>query len=111
MSELKALTEAILKFRNERDWEQFHTPRNLAAAMAIEVAELQELMLWKTDREVDQLLASGKADRVREEVADVLIFALLFCDSVGVDPAEAVRKKLEVNAGRSWDEGPTTKNN
>ena len=78
MSDLPDLTEEILAFRDERDWAQFHTPRNLAAALSIEAAELQEAMLWKTDPEVAELVASktGHA-RLSDEIADVDLRAAL----------------------------------
>jgi NTP pyrophosphatase (non-canonical NTP hydrolase) len=90
---------AIVEFRDERDWAQFHTPRHLAAALAVEGAELQETMLWKSDQEIAELLGSlsGRTD-VSREIADVLILALLFCHAVGVDPLASIRSKLEENA-------------
>ena len=97
--ELPALVKQILAFRDERDWAQFHTPKNLAAALAIEAAELQELMLWKSEREVAELVASKSGHgQLSDEIADVLIYSLLFCDAAGVDPASAIRKKLKKNA-------------
>jgi NTP pyrophosphatase (non-canonical NTP hydrolase) len=96
---LQTLSEEILRFRNERDWAQFHTPRNLAAALCIEGAELQELMLWFDDRGVEALLNDvDRKTRVRHEIADVLIFALLFCNATDIEPASAIREKLLVNA-------------
>lgn len=100
MSEFKAVIREILAFRDARDWRQFHTPRNLAAALAIEAAELQELMLWKTDQEVEELLEGEKHQRITEELADVLIFALLLAHETGVDPDDAIRRKLERNEER-----------
>lgn len=100
VSHLDDLLKKILAFRDARDWEQFHTPRNLAAALAIEAAELQEVMLWKTEDEVRELLDSPKITRLEEELGDVLIFALLLADAIGVDPAEAVRRKLQENAAK-----------
>jgi NTP pyrophosphatase (non-canonical NTP hydrolase) len=96
---LDSLTETIVRFRDERDWEQFHTPKNLAAALSVEVAELQETMLWKTDDEVDELLKdpSGR-QRVAHEIADILIYAMLMAQATHIDPAEAIRSKLEENA-------------
>ena len=77
MATLTEVTERILAFRDERDWAQFHTPRNLAAAIAIEAAELQQALLWKSDTEVDDFLRTdkGKAE-VGREIADTLIFTL-----------------------------------
>ena len=62
MATLAEVTERILAFRDERDWAQFHTPRNLAAAIAIEAAELQQSLLWKSDTEVDDLLQTDKGE-------------------------------------------------
>lgn len=91
--------DEITAFRDERDWAQFHTPKNLAAALAIEAAELQELMLWRTDAEVEELVSSkAHHGRLSDEAADVLIYALLFCRASGIDPAAAIRFKLRKNA-------------
>lgn len=93
-----AITREILTFRDAREWAQFHTPRNLAAALAIEVAELQETMLWKTDTEVQSDLEEPtRRLRMRHEVADVLIYALLFAHAIGADPVESIREKLASN--------------
>lgn len=89
----------ILRFRDERDWKQFHAPRNLAAALSVEAGELQELMLWKTDAAVVDLVHSAKGRRrLEEEIADVLIYALLLSHEVGVDPTRAILRKLVQNA-------------
>jgi|GEM_PF-1619682 len=77
---------AVARFRDDRDWSQFHTPKNLAAAIAIEAAELQERFLWKTDQEITETLAdpAGRAGVV-EELADVFMFALLMADRLEID--------------------------
>jgi len=83
-----ALVADVRRFRDERDWAQFHTPKNLAAAIAIEAAELQERFLWKTDQEIESDLEPGpKRDAVVEEIADVMMFALLLADRLGIDVA------------------------
>lgn len=98
---IQDLIDELIAFRDAREWEQFHTPRNLAAALAIEAAELQEEMLWKSDREVAELVGSSSGrERVSEEIADVMIYALLFCEAVGVEPISAVRAKLQKNAAK-----------
>ena len=98
---LESLTDAVVAFRNERDWAQFHTVKNLSAALAIEAAELQELLLWKNDGEVDDFVRSKAGHReVSDEVADVMIYALLLCDAAGIDPSAAIRVKLEKNAAK-----------
>jgi dCTP diphosphatase len=94
----QSVIEEILAFRDERDWGQFHTPRNLAVALAIEAAELQELMLWKDDSEVTELVASKPGHgELSDEIADVMIYALLFCEAAGIDPEAAIRIKLQKN--------------
>ena len=99
--EIKDLIRRILRFRDARDWGQFHTPRNLAAALSVEVAELQELMLWKSDSQTLELAHSEKGSkRFAEEIADVLIYTLLLAHEVGIDAGDAVRKKLVQNAAK-----------
>ena len=99
MVSIAELLSEILQFRDARDWSRFHTPKNVAAALSIEASELQELMLWKTDTEVLDFVRSLKGNRrFEEEIADVLIYALLLSHEVGVDPAQAVQRKLAQNA-------------
>ena len=98
-STLADLVAAVRRFRDDRDWAQFHTPKNLAAATAIEAAELQERFLWKTDADVDQDLAdAAKRAGVADEIADVVMFAMLLADRLGIDLAEAIPAKLAANA-------------
>jgi len=93
------LLELLRTFRDDRDWKQFHNPKDLAAAIAIEAGELQEHFLWKTKDEVAaDLAAPGKRQQVVDELADVLICALLMADCLGVDVDEAVRHKTAANA-------------
>ena len=92
---LADLVAAVCRFRDERDWSQFHTPKNLAAATAIEAAELQERFLWKTDAAVDQDLVD--AAKRADEIADVVMFAMLLADRLGIDLAEAITAKLAAN--------------
>lgn len=97
-SDLDLVIREIVAFRDERDWGQFHTPRNLATAVAIEAGELLELLLWKSDEEAANLLAAGKGHLEAErELADILIYALLFCSELGIDPIHAIRGKLAEN--------------
>jgi NTP pyrophosphatase (non-canonical NTP hydrolase) len=98
---LAELVAAVCRFRDDRDWAQFHTPKNLAAAVAIEAAELQERFLWKTDAEVDQDLAdAAKRALVADEIADVVMFAMLLADRLGIDLAEAITAKLAANEAK-----------
>ena len=93
------LLELLRTFRDDRDWKQFHNPKDLAAAIAIEAGELQEHFLWKTKDEVAaDLVAPAKRQQVVDELADVLICSLLLADCLGVDIDEAVRAKTAANA-------------
>lgn len=78
---------ALRQFTAERDWSQFHTPENLAKSISIEAAELLECFQWNSDFD---------ADRVREELADVLTYCVLLADRLDLDPSEIVLRKLEV---------------
>jgi NTP pyrophosphatase (non-canonical NTP hydrolase) len=94
----QALMAEARRFRDARDWSQFHTPKNLAAAIAIEAAELQERFLWKTDKEIERDLKDrAKRDAVVEEVADILLFALLLADRLEIDVGKAIADKLAAN--------------
>jgi dCTP diphosphatase len=96
---LKALREEIVAFRDARDWKQFHTPKNLAAAIAIEAAELQEHFLWCSGEESDALVHNpDKRQAIIEELADVLNFSLLLADRMGIDVVKESRKKIQINA-------------
>jgi NTP pyrophosphatase (non-canonical NTP hydrolase) len=91
---------ALLRtFRDDRDWKQFHHPKDLAAAIAIEAGELQEQFLWKTNDEVAaDLAAPARRRAVVDEVADVLICTLLLADCLGIDIDRAVQEKTAANA-------------
>ena len=95
---VQALRDEARAFRDARNWAQFHDPKNLAAALAIEAAELQEHFLWKKPEEVAALVASPDGQRkLREEAADVFIFLLHFAEAAGLDLSAAVREKLANN--------------
>ena len=95
---LNDLISKIIAFRDARDWKQFHKANHLAAAIAIEAAELQEHFLWKSAGEVETKIADPKQRlAVAEELADVLIFSLLLAHELKVDPAEIILRKLALN--------------
>lgn len=96
---LLALQAEVRQFRDERDWEQFHTLKDLAAALAIEAAELQEELLWvRPDQEVERL--EERRAEIAAELADVVIVALNFAEAASIDIAGSVRLKLSENARR-----------
>jgi NTP pyrophosphatase (non-canonical NTP hydrolase) len=96
---LDDMLAALRRFNDERDWAQFHSPRNLAMALIVEAGELLELYLWARDDGPQPALAERRA-RVEEEAADVLICLLNLCDRAGVDPSAAFWRKLGKNAER-----------
>ena len=91
MNDIQQLTEILRRFRDERDWAQFHNAKDLALALNIEAAELLEVFLWKTPEQAD-------IDSVKEELADVITFALLLADKYGLDVKQIVLEKMEKNA-------------
>jgi dCTP diphosphatase len=94
---LVALRDALRAFAAERDWDQFHSPRNLAAALAVEAAELLEPFQWLTDEQSRELSAEARA-AVEQEMADVLLYLVRLADKLGVDLEQAARAKIELNA-------------
>jgi dCTP diphosphatase len=99
---LSSLQEAALRFRDERDWAKFHTPKDLALGLTIEAGELAELFLWKTPAQADAALREDAEFRRRlgEELADVQIFLLYLARAGGLDLGAAVRAKLAANAAK-----------
>jgi len=98
---IEQLKIAALRFRDQRNWKQFHDAKNLSIGLAVEAAELQELFLWKSDDEVRELLASEKSrQRIREELADVCIFLLYLAEGCDVDLSTAVEDKLRINEAK-----------
>jgi len=97
--DMDALIKAVLAFRDERDWRQFHNPKDLAISICLEAAELLEPFQWKGPDEIAAFLAEeGNRRRVGEEMADVLILLVSMANAVGIDLMEAARAKLAVNA-------------
>lgn len=93
------LRDLIRDFVRERDWEQFHTPKNLAVSLAVEAAELLEPFQWLKTGEGEELTASART-QVRYELADVLVYVIRLADKLDVDLASAVREKLEHNRAK-----------
>ncbi|HEU4494593.1 MAG TPA: nucleotide pyrophosphohydrolase [Rubrobacteraceae bacterium] len=93
---MEDLRRAISAFVQERDWEQFHSPKNLAMALSVEVAEIVEHFQWLTE-EQSQNLSPEKLAEVREEIGDVMIYLTELADMLGIDPVEAARAKVVIN--------------
>lgn len=98
-NEVQALQAALRQFAEERDWGQFHTPKNLAASLSIEAAEVLEHFQWLTDQQ-SQDLSPEQREKVALEIADVLLYLLQLSDKLQIDPVEAARRKLALNAAK-----------
>ena len=95
-NDLQSLTQSLRDFAAARDWEQFHSPKNLASALSVEAAELLEHFQWLTEEQSRNLSAPKKA-AVAAEAADVLLYLLQLCDKLNIDLIDAARSKLIVN--------------
>jgi dCTP diphosphatase len=98
--DVSAEQAALRQFTHDPDWEQFHTPKNLAMAMSGEVGELLAFFQWLTPEESTTIMDTPKADHVRDELADVLIYTLRLADVLDVDLGAAVADKLAKNGSR-----------
>ena len=94
---MRELRDALRRFAADRDWDQFHSPKNLAVALSVEAAELLEHFQWVSEAESANLPAGTKAE-VREELADVLLYLVRLADKLDVDLGAAAFDKLELNA-------------
>ena len=90
MTTVKELTDIIVKFTEERDWDQFHNPKDLALALSIEASELNQLFLWKSAEQADK-------EKVKEELADVLNYAFLLADKYKFDISQIILDKIKQN--------------
>lgn len=91
MKETEEIIDELIKFRNERDWEQFHNAKDLALAINIEAGELLELFLWKNAEDANK-------EKVKEELADIFSFAFLLADKYGFDVKQIILDKIKVNS-------------
>lgn len=90
---MKELTEKVLQFRNERNWSQFHNPKDLAISLSLEASELLENFQWKTSEEAIEERMSD----IKDELADVIIYSILLSNELGIDPKEAILQKIKKN--------------
>ncbi len=93
MSDIEEITKALINFRNERDWAQFHDSKNLATAISIEAAELNELFLWKTIKESEEV----DKEKIKEELADVLAYSFMLAHRHGFNVKEIILNKIKKN--------------
>jgi NTP pyrophosphatase (non-canonical NTP hydrolase) len=96
---MKELKHNLRQFAEARDWDQFHSPKNLAMALSVEASEIVETFQWLTEKE-SYNLPNDKLEHIKNEIGDVLIYLVRLSDKLGIDPLEAAREKNEINKGR-----------
>lgn len=96
--DLKELQKKVIEFRDKRNWAQYHNPKDLAISLSLEASELLEIFQWKDKAEVEEIRkdAAGR-EKVKEELGDILIYALNMCDAFGFDPTDVILSKLKIN--------------
>jgi dCTP diphosphatase len=99
MRDFDDIIKQIKQFRDERDWMQFHNPKDMAVAISVEAAELLQLFLWKDSAEISNC-AREKRQQIEEEIADIAIYLLELADNLEIDLAQVVEAKLHLNAER-----------
>jgi NTP pyrophosphatase (non-canonical NTP hydrolase) len=97
MSDFEEILKKIRAFRDERDWMQFHNPKDMAAAISIEASELQELFLWKSSKDVETC-TKEKRGQIEDEIADIAVYLFELADNLGIDLLQAMEAKLAKNA-------------
>jgi NTP pyrophosphatase (non-canonical NTP hydrolase) len=97
LMDIKTLQQKVIAFRDERDWKQFHNPKDLAISLLLEAAEVLEHFQWKSPKEMEEHVKKDK-DAIAEEIADTLYWILLMGHDLGIDLTEAVEKKMAKNA-------------
>ncbi len=93
---MQELIQKLKAFAEERDWEKFHSPKNLAMALSVEASEIVELFQWLTEEE-SYKLAPEKLQHLKEEIGDVMIYLAKLADKFGIDPIEAAKEKVTLN--------------
>ena len=96
--DIRELQQKVIEFRNARDWAQYHNPKDLAISLSLEASELLEVFQWKDSQEVEAIKSDpARRRRVKEELGDILIYALNMCHAFGFDPSEVILEKVEIN--------------
>lgn len=96
---MKSLKNDLRKFARERDWDKYHSPKNLAIGLTAEAAELLEIFLWLTEKE-SRKLNDGQLSHLKEEIGDVMIYLTNLADKFGLDPIICAKEKLELNKAK-----------
>jgi dCTP diphosphatase len=95
--DIEAIQKKLSKFADERDWNQFHNPKNLAMALSVEASELVEIFQWLTPEQSEVVMSSDESEHVKEEMADVLIYLIRLADKLDINLESAVASKIIKN--------------
>jgi len=96
----QTVLEQLLAFRRERDWEQFHNPKDVAISLSIEAAELLEWFQWRNTDEIAAMLQSEKREQLEDEIADVAVYLSYLCHDLGINLNQVVKNKMAKNAAK-----------
>jgi NTP pyrophosphatase (non-canonical NTP hydrolase) len=94
------LLKQLIEFRRERDWEQFHNPKDIAISLSIEAAELLEWFQWRDKTEIKQMLETDKREALEDEIADVAVYLSYLCYDLNIDLEQAIKRKMDKNAAK-----------
>ena len=94
---IKETQNKLSNFADERDWDQFHNPKNLAMALSVEASELVEIFQWLTPEQAEEIMSSSESEHVKEEMADIMIYLIRMADKLKVDLENAVAEKIVKN--------------
>ena len=109
---IKKIQKQLSDFADERDWNQFHNPKNLSMALSVEASELVEIFQWLTPEQAEAIMSTDEGEHVKEEIADVMIYLIRLADKLNVDLEDAVADKIVKNGEKypiDTSKGSTTK--
>ena len=109
---IKKIQKQLSDFADERDWNQFHNPKNLAMALSVEASELVEIFQWLTPEQAEEIMSTNENEHVKEEIADVMIYLIRLADKLNVDLEDVVADKIVKNGEKypvDTSKGSTTK--
>lgn len=99
--DIRDLQKKVIEFRNKRDWAKFHNPKDLAISLSLEAAELLEIFQWKSVKDVDNIVENKEfIQKAKEELGDILIYALTLAHEFDLDPSDIILNKLSINKKR-----------
>jgi NTP pyrophosphatase (non-canonical NTP hydrolase) len=95
---MNEIINKLRRFNADRNWDQFHSPKNLVMALMVEVAELAEIMIWKTQEETRDLMRGLERNKVLNEIGDILIYTIILADRFNIDIEDAINRKIILNS-------------